>query len=496
MKQSDKQPNSHEIANLSDGGKLNHDSVDADNIFEADEGGAYVDTDGASDNLLVPDPALWGDAWDDTATQETDVRAGIFRTGRGDGDTPVKVLLLGADCGDYDMERSMAELAALAEANRMEAVAEVVQKRDTPENATYLGEGRLAEARMLCVNLGAQCAVFDAELSGSQIRNIERVLEVPVLDRTMLILEIFASRAVTNEGKLQTELATLQYRLPRLAGLGESLSRQGGGGAGGGGARRGAGESKLEYDRRHIRRRIDMLRAKLTELEKRRAQTRKSREKKGVPVIALVGYTNVGKSSLLNRLCGAQVLAADMLFATLDPTARQLRLPSGLEAVAVDTVGFVSRLPHNLVQAFKSTLEEAAFADLIVKVCDAADEESAEQLAVTDAVLDELGCGAIAQITVYNKCDQTNGALPFNPAAVCTSAVTGTGLDTLLARIDDALSERVRRVRVLLPYDKLSLAAPLREGGTVLTEEYREDGVYFEGVVRAQEVHLLEGYFV
>ena len=224
---------------------------------------------------------------------------------------PIKVVLFAADCGGYDIERSMEELAALAQANGMEAVAEVVQKRETPEAATFLGEGRLAEGRMLCINLGAECAVFDAELSGSQIRNLEELLEVQVIDRTMLILEIFASRAVTNEGKLQTELATLQYRLPRLAGLGASLSRQGGGGGGGAGARRGAGESKLEYDRRHVRRRIDALRERLEELERRRAETRKSREKSGVPVVALVGYTNVGKSSLLNRLCGAQVLEAD-----------------------------------------------------------------------------------------------------------------------------------------------------------------------------------------
>ena len=247
---------------------------------------------------------------------------------------PIKVVLFAADCGGYDIERSMEELAALAQANGMEAVAEVVQKRETPEAATFLGEGRLAEGRMLCINLGAECAVFDAELSGSQIRNLEELLEVQVIDRTMLILEIFASRAVTNEGKLQTELATLQYRLPRLAGLGASLSRQGGGGGGGAGARRGAGESKLEYDRRHVRRRIDALRERLEELERRRAETRKSREKSGVPVVALVGYTNVGKSSLLNRLCGAQVLEADMLFATLDPTARRLTLPSGLACVA------------------------------------------------------------------------------------------------------------------------------------------------------------------
>ena len=239
---------------------------------------------------------------------------------------PVKALLFGLDLGEYDMEKSMEELAALAEAAGMEAVAEVVQKRAAPEAATYLGEGRLAEGRLLCRNLGAQCAIFDAELSGSQIRNLEEFLEVEVLDRTMLILEIFARRAVTSEGKLQTELALLRYRLPRLAGLGQSLSRQGGGGGGGTGARRGAGESKLEYDRRHVRRRIEALSERLAEVSRRREQARRSRQKSGVPVVALVGYTNVGKSSLLNRMCGAGVLEADMLFATLDPTARQLTL--------------------------------------------------------------------------------------------------------------------------------------------------------------------------
>ena len=409
---------------------------------------------------------------------------------------PIKVVLFAADCGGSDIERSMEELAALAQANGMEAVAEVVQKRETPEAATFLGEGRLAEGRMLCINLGAECAVFDAELSGSQIRNLEELLEVQVIDRTMLILEIFASRAVTNEGKLQTELATLQYRLPRLAGLGASLSRQGGGGGGGAGARRGAGESKLEYDRRHVRRRIDALRERLEELERRRAETRKSREKSGVPVVALVGYTNVGKSSLLNRLCGAQVLEADMLFATLDPTARRLTLPSGLACVAVDTVGFVSRLPHNLVQAFKSTLEEAAFADVILKVCDASDPEAAAQLAVTDDVLGELGCGDIPQIVVYNKCDRVENAALFDTSAVRTSAVTGEGLDALLARLDAALAGRVRRIAVLLPYDKLGEATPMRENGTVLTEEYRPEGVYLEGIVKTMDLHRFTPYLV
>ena len=408
----------------------------------------------------------------------------------------IKVILFAADCGEYDVERSMEELAALAEANGMEAVGEVVQKRDTPEAATFLGEGRLAEGRMLCINLGAECAIFDAELSGSQIRNLEQLLEVRVIDRTMLILEIFASRAVTNEGKLQTELATLQYRLPRLAGLGESLSRQGGGGTGGAGARRGAGESKLEYDRRHVRRRIDALRERLADLERRRAETRKSREKSGVPIVALVGYTNVGKSSLLNRLCGAEVAEADMLFATLDPTARRLTLPSGLQCVAVDTVGFVSRLPHNLVQAFRSTLEEAAFADVILKVCDASDPQAATQLAVTDEVLDSLGCAEIPQIVVYNKCDHVGNAALFDTSAVRTSAATGEGLDTLLAHLDKALSARIRQVKILLPYDKLGEAALLRESGSVLAEEYRADGVYVEGIVKTTDLHRFMPYLL
>lgn len=404
--------------------------------------------------------------------------------------------MFGLDQGQYDMDRSMEELAALAEANGMEAVATLVQKKDAPEAATYLGEGRLAEGRLLCHNLEAACAIFDAELSGSQIRNLEELLEVEVLDRTMLILEIFKNRAVTGEGKLQTELATLRYRLPRLAGLGTALSRQGGGGGGGAGARRGAGESKLEYDRRHIRRRIESLELRLKEMERRRAETRKSRQKSGVPVLALVGYTNVGKSSLLNRLCGAEVLEADMLFATLDPTARRLALPSGLETVAVDTVGFVSRLPHGLVEAFKSTLEEAAFADVILKVCDAADPEAASQLAVTDQVLAELGCAGIPQLTVYNKCDLAPNLRPFDTAAVCVSARTGQGLEELLQKVDGLLADRVRRIAVLLPYDKLGEAGPMRQRGTVLAEEYRPDGLYLEGIVKTMDLHHFTGYLV
>ncbi len=407
---------------------------------------------------------------------------------------PVKAVLLAVDLGQYDAQRSLEELAALAEANGMEPVGEVLQKRDAIDVATVLGEGRVAEARLVCQNLGAQAAIFDGELSGSQIRNLEQALEVEVIDRTMLILEIFSSRATTNEGKLQTELATLRYRLPRLTGLGQSLSRQGGGGGGGAGARRGAGESKLEYDRRHLRRRIDALSQRLKELEARRGENRRARQKSGVPVISLVGYTNVGKSSLLNRLCGADVLEADMLFATLDPTARKLTLPSGLTVVAVDTVGFVSRLPHHLVDAFKSTLEETAYSDVIVKVADASDPQREEQLAVTDQVLEQLGCAGIPQITVYNKCDK--GALSFTPGVLLTSARTGLGLNALLEELDRQLSSRMRPVKLLLPYDQLGLAAPLRQRGSVTVEEYRPEGVYLEGIAKTTDLHLFEPYLV
>ena len=406
-----------------------------------------------------------------------------------------RVVLLALDQGKFDARRSLDELAALAEADGMEVAAEVVQRRQTPEAGTLLGEGKVAEARLVCMNTGAEIAVFDGELTGSQLRNLSAALQVEVIDRTMLILEIFRSRAATNEGKLQTELALLRYQLPRLQGMGESLSRQGGGGGGGGGARRGAGETKLELDRRHIDRRIEHLEGKLKELEKRRGETRRARRKNNVPVVALVGYTNVGKSSLMNALCGAEIFEADMLFATLDPTARKLTLPSGLTVILVDTVGFVSRLPHHLVEAFKSTLEEAAYADVIIKVADAADGEAMTQLAVTDEVLDSLNCGDIPQLVVYNKCD-LEGAVSFDPAVLLTSAKTGRGLPELLARLDEVLAHRVRTIEVLLPYDTLSLAELMRSRGSIAEEEYRPEGLYCRGTVRVDDLHKFEPYLL
>ena len=408
---------------------------------------------------------------------------------------PTPTLLLALDQGAFDGERSLQELAALCEANHMQAVGQVVQKRSTPETGTVLGSGKLEEARLAAEQLGAQCAVFDGELTGSQLRNIAAAVGIEVIDRTMLILEIFRSRAVTNEGKLQTELALLRYRLPRLQGMGESLSRQGGGGGGGAGARRGAGETKLELDRRHIHARIDTLAARLAELEKRRGESRRARAKTGMPVVSLVGYTNVGKSSLMNALCDADIFEADMLFATLDPTARKLVLPSGLNTVLVDTVGFVSRLPHHLVDAFKSTLEEALYADVIVKVADASDSEAASQLAVTDEVLASLGCGDIPQIVVYNKCDLP-GAAPYDPGVLLTSAKTGLGLKELLQKLDEQMADRVRQIEVLLPYDKLALADILRTRGSVLKEEFRTDGAYYEATVKIDDLHRFAPYLL
>lgn len=406
-----------------------------------------------------------------------------------------RALLLGLDLGEFDPDRSMDELAALAEARGFEPAACVIQRRAAPETGTVLGEGKLAEARMSCQSLAIDLAIFDGELTGSQLRNLADALEVEVLDRTLLILEIFKSRAQTSEGKLQTELALQRYRLPRLAGLGEALSRQGGGGAGGGGARRGAGESRLELDRRHVHGRIESLERRLKELEKRRGENRRARQKGGAPVISLVGYTNVGKSSLLNALCGADVLEADMLFATLDPTARRLVLPSGLPVILVDTVGFVSRLPHKLVEAFKSTLEEAAYSDLIVKVADAADPEREARLEVTDEVLAGLGCAGIPQLTVYNKCDLTGAAGP-EPGALYTSAKTGRGLAGLLAAMDAALAGRMRPVAMLLPYAQLGLAEPMHRAGSIRREDYRPEGVYFEGLARVEDLHLYQPYLV
>lgn len=400
-----------------------------------------------------------------------------------------RAILIGADTGEYDAESSMDELSELAQTAGAEELARVIQKREAYEAATVIGEGKLAEVKELCGSLGAELLIFDCELTASQIRNVEDETDVRVIDRTMLILDIFAGRAVSREGKLQVELAQLKYRLPRLMGIGASLSR-----LGGGIGTRGPGETQLETDRRHIRRRIDKLSAELKELEERRGYARERRRKDSVQVGAIVGYTNAGKSTLLNLLTGAGVLAEDKLFATLDPTARAIELPDGRSLLLVDTVGLIRRLPHHLVEAFKSTLEEAASADIIIHVCDASDPEAAEKAEVTLKTLADLGAAEIPVVTVLNKCDLLTETIPEDDSTVKISAKHNQGIDRLLRVIAANLPETAKRMKLLLPYDKAGLTAKLRENGKVFSEEYTENGILVDALVDQLLVKQMSDY--
>ena len=402
-----------------------------------------------------------------------------------------RAILIGADTGEYDAESSMDELAELAKTAGAEELARVLQKREAYEPATVIGEGKLAEVKELCGSLGAELLIFDCELTASQIRNVEDETDVRVIDRTMLILDIFAGRAVSREGKLQVELAQLKYRLPRLMGIGASLSR-----LGGGIGTRGPGETQLETDRRHIRRRIDKLSAELKELEERRGYARDRRKKDSVQVGAIVGYTNAGKSTLLNLLTGADVLAEDKLFATLDPTSRAIELPDGRSLLLVDTVGLIRRLPHHLVEAFKSTLEEAACADIIIHVCDVSDPEAAEKANVTLKTLADLGAAEIPVVTVLNKCDLLTENIPEDSSTVKISAKKAQGIDRLLQVVAANLPETAKRMKLLLPYDKAGYTAKLRENGKVFTEEYTESGVLVDALVDQMLIKQMSEYEV
>ena len=406
-------------------------------------------------------------------------------------------ILAGVDTGEYDMDASMEELRELAATAGFEAAGILTQRREGPDAATCLGAGRLEELGEFVRNAAAEAVIFDHELSPLQIRNLEEALDCPVIDRTMLILDIFARRAVSAEGKLQVELARLRYQLPRLAGRGIQLSRQGGGGGGGGGARRGAGESKKEADRRHIRRRITALSRELEDLTRRRRRLRERRKKDSVTTVAIVGYTNVGKSTLLNALTKAGVLAEDKLFATLDPTARGLDLPDGRRVMLIDTVGLLRRLPHHLVEAFRSTLEEAAHADLILNVCDAASGEAPEQLAVTRELLARLGAEAVPVLTVLNKCDLLPG-LPEDLEGPCVaiSAKTGAGLPELLEAVARALPPAHLRARLLLPYSAGELEARMVRDGRIFSRDYTPKGILLEANVPVEMAHLVKEYIL
>lgn len=400
--------------------------------------------------------------------------------------------MIALDTGEYNAEASINELTELARTSGAEVVSYAVQKRSAPEAATLLGKGLLAEIADFCRDYDIDLIISDCELSPVQIRNIENLTGVRTIDRTTLILDIFAARARSNEGKLQVELAQLKYSLPRLSGKGAALSR-----LGGGIGTRGPGETKLETDRRHIRHRIDTLRRELDKVEKRRTRLHERRRKNGALCVAIVGYTNAGKSTLMNRLTDAGVLEEDKLFATLDPTARKLNLPDGQPIMLIDTVGLVRRLPHQLVEAFKSTLEEAVWADVILNVCDASSEECAEHIQVTIDLLNELGCAGKPVINVLNKCDKALDLASFDffENSVKISALTGEGVDKLLSAIAAALPQNRRRVQLLVPFDRLGLASLARKG-IVHAEEYREDGLFLDATVAVSDLKKLSDYIL
>ena len=377
---------------------------------------------------------------------------------------------------------SLDELARLADtAGACEAV-RLIQNKETPDPRTMIGSGKVAELAALCENNDVDIVIFDCDLSPSQIRNLED--EMPentrVIDRSMLILDIFALHAVTGEGKLQVELAQLRYTAPRLYGKGTELSR-----LGGGIGTRGPGESKLESDKRHISRRIYALEEQIREMEKNRKTMRASRDRSGTPKVAIVGYTNAGKSTILNRLTDAGILAEDKLFATLDPTTRKLTLPCGENVLLTDTVGFIRKLPHHLVKAFKSTLDEVVYADILLIVSDITDPEVAEHIEVTKNVIEELGASDKPVIYVYNKCDMLEEPITDvdGDSNVILSGVTGEGIDRLLNLIEETIHKFKKKYVLLIPYSNQSVLSSLYDNYTVGNVDYVDEGISVEVIL-------------
>lgn len=413
----------------------------------------------------------------------------LYETGA--EEMPVKAVIITVDTGEFDAELSLKELEELAHTAGAEVVGQVVQKRPTPDTATYIGSGRLAELTENIEALGAELLIFDCELTANQTRNIENITDVRTIDRTTLILDIFAQRALSAEGRIQVELAQQKYRLAHLAGKGISMSR-----LGGGIGTRGPGESKLETDRRHIRRRIELLEDDLEEIRRRRDLIRKRRKKDSVLTAAVVGYTNVGKSTLLNALTDAGVLAENKLFATLDITSRSIELPDGRSVLLADTVGLIRRLPHHLVEAFKSTLEEAANADIILNVIDISSDDAYGQAKVTNELLSELGCDGIPKIDVLNKCDKLPGYenIPEDSNTVKISAKEKFGFDRLLECIAANLPEQAVRGSFVIPYDKGGLLNTIRADGKIFSEEYTEKGTLIDALVDKKVLYMVEEY--
>ncbi|WP_312091903.1 GTPase HflX [Aminipila sp.] len=407
-----------------------------------------------------------------------------------------RAILVGLQVNE-DISYSMEELEGLAEAAGVEVLATMVQSLEKPNNATFIGKGKVEELAEMCKKLEVDTVIFNDELSGMQLRNIEEAVGVRIIDRTILILDIFASRAVSREGKLQVELAQLKYRMPRLLGFGKSLSR-----LGGGIGTRGPGEKKLETDRRHIQRRVDDIKAELAETKGNRNVQRAKREKAAVPIVALVGYTNAGKSAIMNRLLehterqDKAVLEKDMLFATLDTAQRSIKLDTNYEFILIDTVGFVSKLPHALVEAFKATLEEVLYADLLLHVVDASYEANEFQLNVTDKVLKEIGAEKKERVLVYNKIDLLeNQAFPVaDKEHICISAKRGDNFNQVIEIIKKKIfSDRIT-AKLLIPYDRGDISSYLCEKAKVISMEYAELGTAFEVELTEADYNRLKNY--
>lgn len=389
-----------------------------------------------------------------------------------------------------DISYSMEELAGLAEADGVAVAGQMIQSLERPNTATLIGKGKVEELAELCRNMEADMVIFNDELSGVQLRNLEEALEVRVIDRTILILDIFADRAVSREGKLQVELAQLQYRMPRLTGFGRSLSR-----LGGGIGTRGPGEKKLETDRRHIAGRIDDIKAELARIGKTRQVQRSGREKSQIPVVALMGYTNSGKSAIMNRLLQLSeredktVSSQDMLFATLDTQHRKITLEQGSEFILIDTVGFVSRLPHSLVEAFKSTLEEVRYADLLIHVVDSSYENRDFYMEVTNKVIEQIGAGDKDQIVAYNKMDIAK-SVPLDVSGhevVYLSAKTGENINVLVEKIREKIFGGRVEMTLLIPYQRGDITSYLCENAQIFSMEYEEEGTLLHGKLERED---------
>lgn len=389
-----------------------------------------------------------------------------------------------------DISYSMEELAGLAEADGVAVAGQMIQSLERPNTATLIGKGKVEELAELCRNMEADMVIFNDELSGVQLRNLEEALEVRVIDRTILILDIFADRAVSREGKLQVELTQLQYRMPRLTGFGRSLSR-----LGGGIGTRGPGEKKLETDRRHIAGRIDDIKAELARIGKTRQVQRSGREKSQIPVVALMGYTNSGKSAIMNRLLQLSeredktVSSQNMLFATLDTQHRKITLEQGSEFILIDTVGFVSRLPHSLVEAFKSTLEEVRYADLLIHVVDSSYENRDFYMEVTNKVIEQIGAGDKDQIVAYNKMDIAK-SVPLDVSGhevVYLSAKTGENINVLVEKIREKIFGGRVEMTLLIPYQRGDITSYLCENAQIFSMEYEEEGTLLHGKLERED---------